>query len=363
MSMQKILFTGGGTAGHVTPNLALIKRFQQAEWQVSYAGSEQGIEREIISKINIPYYALTTDKLRRHFTWQNFLAPFKVLRGMGQAFLLCRRLRPQLVFSKGGFVAFPVVFGAWLNRIPVIAHESDLSPGLANRLSFPFVQRVCITFAEGAKFFADNKKVVVTGTPIRAELFAGDAQRGRQICNFTETKPVLLVIGGGLGSGVVNAAIRRVLPQLLQDFQVVHLCGKGKIDPALHEVEGYKQFAYLNEELADVMACAEIVVSRAGANSLYELLALRKPHVLIPLSTKASRGDQIENANYFAKQNLSTVIFEEELNDAVLLAQILKVHQQKTTIQQRLASFSLPDTTEVIYKLATSLINHDQNKA
>lgn len=353
--MQTILFTGGGTAGHVTPNLPLIKYFQAQGWQVIYVGSEQGLEREIISKINIPYYSLTTDKLRRHFTWKNFLSPFKVLLGIAQAYNLCRRLKPQILFSKGGFVAFPVVFGAWLNRIPVVAHESDLTPGLANRLSFPFAKRICVTFTEGTKYFGNNKKVVVTGTPIRPELITGNAEKGRTLCGFQDNKPVILIFGGGQGAAFINQTIRRLLPQLLPQFQIIHLCGKGKTDPSLVNVAGYKQFEYLNEELADAMACADLVISRAGANSIYELLALKKPHILIPLSTKASRGDQIANAKYFAKQNLSHVIHEEELDDAKLLAMIQKVYQQKELIQTQLAAFTLPNSTQIIADLLLSL--------
>lgn len=349
--MATILFTGGGSSGHVTPNLALIKQFQQQKWAVAYAGSEQGIEREIINKINIPYYAIATDKLRRHFTWRNVLIPFNVIRGIFQAILLCYRLKPKIVFSKGGFVAFPIVIGAWLNRIPVIAHESDLTPGLANRLSFPFAKWICVTFPEGKKFFKNQAKVVITGTPIRANLLTGNAQHGLKLCEFEANKPVLLIIGGGLGSDAINQAVRRILPRLLPMFQVVHLCGKNKTDPRFAHVSGYKQFDYLNEELADVFACADLVISRAGANAIYELLALKKPHILIPLPTKASRGDQIANAKYFADLNLSEIIFEEELTDEKLLEKIAKTYAEKLSIKTRLSSYALPKSVDLISSL------------
>lgn len=346
-----ILFTGGGSSGHVTPNLALIKQFQAKNWVVAYAGSENGIEKEIIKKTNIPYYAITTDKLRRHFTWRNLLTPFNVIRGIIEATFLCYHLKPQIVFSKGGFVAFPIVLGAWLNRIPVIAHESDLTPGLANRLSFPFAKRICVTFPEGVKFFKNQSKLVVTGTPIRANLLQGNAEKGRRLCGFQNNKPVLLIIGGGLGSDIVNHAIWQILPKLLENFQVVHLCGKNKTNSGFDHLSGYKQYDYLNEELADVLAGADLVVSRAGANSIYELLALKKPHILIPLSTKASRGDQISNAKYFVNLKLSEIIYEEDLSDNKLLSEISRLHEQKEIIHQRLAAFALPDSVKIISEL------------
>lgn len=349
--MPTILFTGGGSSGHVTPNLALIKQLQAKNWTIAYAGSESGIEKNIINQLNIPYYAITTDKLRRHFTWRNFLTPFNVLRGVWQAIFLCYRLQPQIVFSKGGFVALPIVVGAWLNRIPVVAHESDLTPGLANRLSFPFAKQICVTFPEGAKFFKNQTKVVVTGTPIREQLLHGNAENGRRLCGFQQHKPIILVIGGGLGSDVVNHAIWKILPKLLETFQVVHICGKNKTNAHFDHLVGYKQYDYLHEELADVLASADLVVSRAGANSIYELLALKKPHILIPLSTKASRGDQIANAKYFAQLNLSEVIYEEDLSDEKLLSEILKINEQKVLIRQRLAAFALPNSVEVITEI------------
>lgn len=349
---RSILFTGGGSAGHVTPNLALIKRFQEAGWDIKYIGSTQGIEKDIISRTHLPYFSITTAKLRRHLSAENLLAPFKVLWGIAEAFLLCHRMKPQIVFSKGGFVAFPVVLGAWLNRIPVVAHESDLTPGLANRMSFPFVKRICVTFPEGKTCFKDEQKIVVTGTPIRQELLQGDANKGRHFCGFDNNKPILLVIGGGLGSENVNQAIRNILPQLLQQYQIVHLCGKGKTDSSFNQQVGYKQFEYLNEELADVFAAAQCVVSRAGANAIYELLALAKPHVLIPLSKKASRGDQLVNAAYFAKLGISTVIYEEQITENnKLLTAINSVFEQQETIKNRIKQLALPNSTELIYSL------------
>lgn len=353
--MPKIIFTGGGSSGHVTPNIAIIQALREKNWDISYVGSKTGIEKILIEPLKIPYYSITTDKLRRQLTWRNLLIPFNLTQGLIEAFLLCRKLKPDLVFSKGGFVALPVVFGAWLNRIPVIAHESDLTPGLANRLSFPFAKKICVTFPEGKKYFKDSQKVMVTGTPIRKELFAGDANKGREFCGFSTAKPILLIMGGGLGSDVINKAIQRNLPRLLELFQIIHLCGKGKVNAELNNMEGYKQFAYITDELPDLLACADVVVSRAGANSLYELLVLRKPHLLIPLSKKASRGDQILNAQYFQQQGLSQVLFEEELTDEKLLVMLKELNANKTTIIEKLNDFAAPDSTKIICNIINEL--------
>jgi len=356
-SISTILFTGGGSAGHVTPNLALIKKLQQDNYNLLYIGSENGIEKEIISRIQIPYYSITTGKLRRQLTWKNLLTPFQVIKGIWQSYALCKQLKPNVVFSKGGFVAFPVVFGAWLNHIPVVIHESDLTPGLANRLSFPFAKLICVTSPITANYFKNKNKILVTGTPIRDSLFQGNTEQGLKLCSFNSSKPVLLIFGGGLGAEPINKPIRRLLAKLLETFQIIHLCGKGKTDPQLKNTVGYKQFEYLNEELPDVMACADLVLSRAGANSLYELLALKKPHVLIPLSKKASRGDQIDNANYFRQQGLSIVLNEDTLTDEKLFTTIMQTYQNLDNIKQKLNDFSAPNSAQIIVDKLIEIIN------
>lgn len=348
---KHILFTGGGSSGHVTPNISLIAEAQQNNWQVSYAGSKEGIERSLIAPLAIPYYAINSGKLRRSFSWQTALTPFKVLQGIAQAYFLCKKIKPDLVFSKGGFVAVPIVIGAFLRGIPVIIHESDLTPGLANRLSFPFAKKVALSFEQSTRYFRKQKKLMYTGTPIRTAMLQGNAEKGKIFCAFETDKPILLVYGGGLGSAAINQAIRDSLPTLTQMFDVVHCTGKGKSDPAYNELPGYRQFEYLHDELADVMAAATLVVSRAGANSLYELLALRKPHLLIPLSKKASRGDQIDNAQYFANLGLSSVLLEENLTADSLLENIQKLAAQRSERIEKMQSYVLPDANKVIMKL------------
>jgi UDP-N-acetylglucosamine--N-acetylmuramyl-(pentapeptide) pyrophosphoryl-undecaprenol N-acetylglucosamine transferase len=342
--MPKIVLTGGGTAGHVTPNIALIEALKQAGWQIDYVGSPDGVEKSMITAISIPYHAVSNGKLRRYFSVKNFFDPLKILLGIFQSYRLMHRLKPDVVFSKGGFVAFPVVVGAWLHRIPVVAHESDLTPGLANRLSFPFVDKICVTFACAKKHFKNQGKVEVTGTPIRTQLFRGKKEIGLKLCRFNESKPCLLVIGGSQGANAINQCVRQTLDQLSASFQVIHLCGKGKMDTSV-TCKDYCQFEYANEELADLFAAADIVVSRSGANSLYEILALGKPHVLIPLSQKASRGDQIHNARYFQEQGISVVIDEESLTPQTLLDAIHEVSAHLEDRVQKIKALHIESAT------------------
>lgn len=350
MSKRKIIFTGGGTAGHVTPNIALIKKFQQEGWDIYYIGSNDGIEKQLISEIKIPFFSIANGKLRRYFSWQNFIDPFKIFFGILQAFFLCLKLKPNVIFSKGGFVSFPVVVAGWLCKIPVIVHESDLTPGLANKLAFPFAKKICITFPETIKYFQDKAKVVITGTPIRSEFLLGSAEEGRKMCHFSADKKTILVYGGSLGSETINKAVRELLPDILEKFQIVHVCGKNKI--AVNYVyPEYCQFEYLTTEFPNIMALADLVISRSGANSIYELLILQKPHILIPLGKRASRGDQIENAKHFAALGFSQIIFEEELTKLNLLEKIFYVDSHHDEIVARLASFEKINSVEEIYKL------------
>ena len=341
----KIVFTGGGTAGHVTPNIALIDVLKHEGWQIDYIGSADGVEKDMITAINIPYHTVNTGKLRRYFSWKNFIDPLKMMIGIGQSYQLLRTLKPNVVFSKGGFVAFPVVVGAWLNRIPIVAHESDMSPGLANRLSFPFVDQICVTFASAKKHFKRQDKVEVTGTPIRQELFNGNKASGLARCGFSDEKPCLLVIGGSQGARVMNECVRLILDKLCQTFQVIHLCGKGKVDSSLLARAGYCQFEYADVALPDLFAASEMVISRAGANSLYEILALGKPHVLIPLSQQVSRGDQVQNARYFQQQGISVVVSEETLSPETLLAAVDEVSAHQEAIIEKIKALGIQSAT------------------
>lgn len=354
---KKIVLTGGGTAGHVTPNMALIEILKQQGWDIHYIGSSDGVEKAMIDCIGIPYYAVRSGKLRRYFSWKNFIDPLNVFVGIIQSYCRMLTLRPDVVFSKGGFVALPVVVGAWLNRIPVIAHESDISPGLANRLSFPFVNKICVTFDVAINHFKQKDKVEVTGTPIRQQLFQGNKEKGLALCGFDQKKPTLLVVGGSLGSDVLNKAVRDALHELMHRYQVIHLCGKGKRSDVVTNNSLYYQLEYANEELPDLLAASDVVISRSGANSLYELLALAKPHVLVPLSLKASRGDQIQNANYFKKKGISTVIDEESLSAETLLAAVCYVFKHKDELSSKMQALHIESATDKIVNLIEKILS------
>lgn len=352
--IRNIVLTGGGTAGHVTPNMALIDVLQQEGWHIDYVGSVDGVEKDMIGALGVPFHAVSSGKLRRYFSWKNALDPFKILWGIVQSYFLLRRLKPDVVFSKGGFVAFPVVVGAWLHRISVVAHESDMTPGLANRLSYPFVRTICVNFPATKSHFKRQTKVVVTGTPIRKQLFQGTREQGLALCGFNEKKPCLLVVGGSQGAQTLNACVREALTILCTRFQVIHLCGKGKIDFGLVGQPGYCQFEYAKEELADLFAASELVISRAGANALCEILALEKPHVLVPLSPQASRGDQVENARYFEQQGLSVVVADAQLTPATLLQAIDEVFEHRVCIVKKIKKMHVSSATEIIVKILST---------
>jgi len=325
---RAIVFTGGGTAGHVTVNLALMPLFVRDGWDVHYIGSEQGIERELVASVpQATYHGIATGKLRRYMDWNNAKDPFRVLKGVWQAYRLMAKIRPSVVFSKGGFVSVPVVAGAWLHRIPAIVHESDLTPGLANRISIPMATKVCTTFPDTAKHLPAEKAVHI-GAVVREELFRGEAVRGLAMCDFVRTKPVLLVMGGSLGSQRINRAIREELDALTETFQIVHLCGKGNVDTSATS-RGYRQFEYVTDELPDLLAAADVVVSRAGSNSIFEFLALRKPMLLIPLPLSQSRGDQIANAESFRARGIAEVLPEESLTGETFLRAVRELYAER----------------------------------
>lgn len=348
--MKKIVLTGGGTAGHVTPNIALIPELKRQGYDIHYIGSYDGIESKLIADMGIPYYGISSGKLRRYIDLKNISDPFKVIRGLGQARRLMRKIKPDVVFSKGGFVSVPVVVAAKSKKIPCVIHESDMTPGLANKICIPCATRVCTNFPETLKHLPPEK-AVLTGSPIRQELFHGDKARGLSFCGFDNSKPVILIIGGSLGAVAVNTAVRNVLPKLLEEFQVIHLCGKDKLDSSLEGTKGYVQFEYIKEELSDLMAASDIMISRAGANAICEILALRKPNILIPLSAQASRGDQILNAASFEKAGYSIVIQEEDVTDEGLLAAVHQAYSQGQEYRTAMERSQLNNSIEKIVGL------------
>ena len=326
--MKKIILTGGGTAGHCVPNLALVPTLRRLGFEISYIGSYNGIEKSLVEESQIKYYGISSGKLRRYFDLKNFTDPFRVIKGFTEAIGIIRDEKPDIVFSKGGFVSVPVVRAAALNKVPVIIHESDMTPGLANKLSYGAAKKICCSFRETLKYLPKNKGVF-TGSPIRSELLRGSRERALAFTGVRASMPSILVIGGSLGAQHINEQVRRILPKLLDRYNVIHLCGKGKLDPTLHHVEGYVQYDYIQRELSDLFALADIVISRAGANAIFELLALKKPNILIPLPAGSSRGDQLLNSRSFEKAGYSYLLTEDDMNDESLLEAIDYVYENR----------------------------------
>lgn len=348
--MKKIILTGGGTAGHVTPNIALLPALKEAGYEVEYIGSYNGMEKDLIEKEGIPYHAISSGKLRRYFDWKNFSDPFRVIHGYGQARSLIRKIKPSIVFSKGGFVSVPVVLAAKSLHVPAIIHESDMTPGLANRIAMRGAVKICCNFPETLKYLPEGKGVL-TGSPIRQQLLHGGRQKALEFTGLTGEKPILLIIGGSLGSVFINNAVRGAIDDLLQRFEIIHLCGKGNLDHSLDEKPGYVQYEYISKELPDLFAAADLVISRAGANAICELLALHKPNILIPLSRNASRGDQILNANSFKKQGFSYVIEEEDVNEKSLSEAIHYVADHKDEYKKAMSDSGQMDSITKIVDL------------
>ena len=351
--MKKIVLTGGGTAGHVTPNLALLPSLKERGYEILYIGSSNGIERKLIENAGIEYSGISSGKLRRYFDLKNFSDPFRVLKGCAEARRLIKKYRPDVVFSKGGFVSVPVVLAAKHYKIPTIIHESDMTPGLANKICIPSAAKVCCNFPETLAYLP-NDKAVLTGSPIRKELLEGDRITGLNYSGLSASRPIILVIGGSLGSVAVNRAVRAVLPKILETYQVIHICGKGNLDEHLIGRNGYVQYEYVDAPLRHLFAAADLIISRAGANSICEILALKKPNILIPLSASASRGDQILNARSFEKQGFSKVLEEEHLTDDNLLNTIQDTYHNRQKYIASMEQSTLNDAVSVVMDLISS---------
>ena len=353
--MKKIVLTGGGSAGHVTPNIALLPSLREAGYEITYMGSYDGIERRLVEDFGLPYVGIATGKFRRYLDLQNLTDPFRVIKGFGEARRFLKKYHPDVVFSKGGFVAVPVVRAAASLGIPCIIHESDMTPGLANKICIPVARKVCCNFPETLKLLPGDK-AVLTGSPIRAELAQGNKLAGLDMCGFNANTPVVMVNGGSLGAANVNKAVRAALPSLLGDFQVVHLCGKDKVDNLLLNTPGYRQFEYVKAELKDLFAMADVVISRAGANAICELLALKKPNILIPLPASSSRGDQLLNARSFEAQGFSIVIGEDDLTTELLVDKVHELYFSRQTFRDAMNDSGQMDSIRTILRLIEECI-------
>ena len=347
---KKIILTGGGTAGHVTPHLALIPKLQEKGYEIHYFGTEDGIEHTMINRLDgVTYHSVKSGKLRRYHDWKNFTDPFRVLAGAFEAKREIKKLRPDVCFSKGGFVAVPVVWGAWRAHVPILCHESDLTPGLANKLSARFATRIVTTFPECAE--ALGPKAEMVGTPMRPELFAGNRETGRKIAGFSDDKPILLMTGGSLGAQSINKVLRESLEDLLPQMNIIHICGKGNLDQGLLNTPGYAQFEFVTEELPHLFAAADAVLSRAGSNSLCELQALKKPMLLIPYPMGASRGDQILNAESYRKRGLALVLSQDQMNRETLVKSIQELFEKKDQLISALNNAPTVDGTDRVLEL------------
>lgn len=355
--MKKILLTGGGSAGHVTPNIALFPSLKKLGYEIQYIGTYDGIEKKLIEELGIPYTGISSGKLRRYMSIKNFSDPFRVIKGYGEAKKFIKNYKPDIVFSKGGFVSVPVVLAAKKYKIPVIIHESDMTPGLANKLSISSATLICHNFPETSEYLP-KEKAILTGSPIREELRHGNKFTGLDLCGFSANKPVVMVVGGSLGAKAINNSVRDALPELLKTYQIVHLCGKGKLDETLTDITGYKQFEYIKEEMKDLFAMADLIVSRAGANAICEIQALCKPNILIPLPATASRGDQILNAASFEKQGFSKVVAEEDVTTKNLIDAIHEVYNDRQNYINAMSEAKTSDAVSTIIDLIEDIVNN-----
>jgi len=347
--MKKIVLTGGGTAGHVTPNLALIPLLREKGYRIYYIGSNNGMEKDLISgKKHIHYHGISSGKLRRYFDVQNFTDPFRIIKGYFQARKILKQIKPSVVFSKGGFVTVPVVVAAKHLNIPVVIHESDFTSGLANKIALPFATTMCTTFQEAAQ--EAGNKGVVTGSPVRPSILEGDPERGRIICGFEVGRPIVLIMGGSSGALAINNCIDEALEEMLEKYQVIHIRGLSNVKNELEDKSGYRQFGYVNEELAHLIACADVIVSRAGANAIFEFSSLYKPMLLIPLPTNASRGDQMHNAKYFERSGYAKLLRQQFLSVTSLLEGIKDVYENRYTYETNMRSAGMGNGLNKVFE-------------
>ncbi len=348
---MKILLTGGGTAGHVSGNMALAPKLKRQGFSIDYMGRANGIEKRIVSADkDIIYHSIPAGRLNRSFTWQNFTDIFRTLKGISRASRIIKQTKPDIVFSKGGFVSVPVVVAASMHKVPTIIHESDYTPGLANKISSKFADKICTTFPETVKYFRSDK-AVCTGSPIRNDIFCGNRSKGIQLCGFTEQKPVLIVMGGSLGAKALNSVVRSSLSSLLNTYNVIHICGKDGTAPEFDGIKGYKQFGYVTDELPHLLAISDIALSRAGSNAIFEFLALSIPMLLVPLPKDNSRGDQIINAESFEKSGFAIKLDQEVLSKDTLCKGLSELYASKDKIKANMKSSSLLNGTENILNI------------
>ncbi|MDD4029365.1 MAG: undecaprenyldiphospho-muramoylpentapeptide beta-N-acetylglucosaminyltransferase [Caldisericia bacterium] len=344
--MKLIVFTGGGTAGHVFPNIALINELYQNNWFIHYIGTSNGPEHRIIEKwniehqYNIVFHSIKSGKYRRNLSFKNVQDLFRIRKGFKESLALLSNIQPMLLFSKGGFVSVPPSYAAHRLGIPVLTHESDFTVGLANKLINRVATKIYTSFP------TNLKNAMYTGNPIRKELMNGNKKKGLKYCNFTDKKPVLFIMGGSQGSSFINDLVKRSIPYLLCQYQIIHITGR---DQFCHVDDScYKGIQFAQEELPDLYACADLIIGRAGANSIFEGLYLRKPMILIPLPKKYSRGEQIKNARYFEEKGLLRMLQQDKITTEILVKTIQESLESKEATQQKINAFVLPDANTIL---------------
>ena len=385
---MKILLTGGGTGGHLIPLLGVVselKKINNKTPQGSATMEPANDEPEFllitpasgfnqsISEAGIQIKTIKAGKLRRYFSWENLRDIFKIPVGIVQSLYYVYKFKPDIVFSKGGFASVPPVIASWILRVPIVTHESDIVPGLANRIIARFASKILISFSAAEKYF-DKSKVVLTGNPIRSDIAKGSIENALKFFKLSPDLPTVLIFGGSQGAQKINEMVLEILPDLTEKCQVIHQCGDKNYEeilsdtrcPIRHRVSGnlerYKLYPFIKEEMKDAYALADIVISRAGANSLAEIVALQKPNILIPLSTSAN-NHQPENAKFFAEKNASLIVDETVDNSQDLADAILKLLSDKnlqTQMKQNLAKLS--PSQNASQKIAEEIIENFKTK-
>ena len=350
--MATIVLTGGGTAGHCIPHIAILPYIKNNFDEIYYIGSENGIEKNIISNASIPYFAIPCAKFNRSITTKNLTIPFKVASGIVSAGKILDKIKPDVVFSKGGYVSVPTVIAAKKRKIPVIAHESDLTMGLANKFTSKFCKKILTSFPETANTIKNGEYV---GAPIRKSIYSANKTEALKGFGFSGKKPIILVTGGSQGAQAINKAIREALPDLLSKYDVIHICGKNNLLETLN-YKGYYQVEFLNK-IENAFACASVCVTRAGSNTLFELLSLKIPCVLIPLPKGNSRGDQVLNAAYFQKKGLVSVLPQENLTSESLALAINSTYANRDNIALKFEKYPIKDASRQISRILADYIN------
>ena len=345
--MSCVVFTGGGTGGHIFPGIAVAEVFKKETGiPIIWIGSNNGTDRSYVCGADIPFYGIPAGKLRRYFSFENLIDVFKIIGGFFASLIILLRLKPSFVFSKGGFVSVPPCAAARCLKIPVVTHECDFSPGLATKINTRFAAHIFVSYTKTTSFFpnAVQRKITVTGNPVRMRFYEANADAGKAFIQYTGDKPILFIQGGSLGALQINVLVEQTILFLAESFFVVHQTG------AQHRAQGerikkrlqeerpdlssqYKPFPFIVEQMPDVLAAADLVMSRAGANTIWEAAAAGKPMLLLPLEKGSSRGDQIENANFFTEQGAAITLSGKDTTPDMLCSILTRLLENPHELQ------------------------------